>query len=280
MIQTTDSYDRTNQSKNCAEILKMFSKLLILFVFIGGVVCTLDESDETNEPVPGAAYKVSFDKINEYLEKNVESKDADANLAAAKNWLANDLLNNQSEDPNLKEAVKLFTSLDQVASEDSCNENSLEILMNSEAALGGDVLDEEDEEDSSVDGTERNEEEIDRRIEQIFEYYAEKYGSSCLPLDAEPLESKSGDKGYGYQFNQHYYQPTYNQYHPHGYHRRKFQYKVSKYWRKLVHKMRKLRRRRYYAQHHGYHQPHAHHGGNVKFQYNKHNGLEFGANMW
>lgn len=252
----------------------MFYKLIISLAFIGGVACTVDESAQTDELVPGAAYKASFDKINEYLEKNVESKDADANLAAAKNWLANDLLTNQSEDSNLKEAVKLFTSLDQVASEDSCSKNNLEMLMNNEAALGGHVLDVDDEDDDNV---ERDEEEIDRRIEKIFEYYAEKYGSSCLPLDAEPLESKSGDRNY-YQPNQQYYQPAYTYHHPHGYYRRKLMHKISMFGRRL---MRKLRRRRYYmyAQPQAYHQPQAHHGGNVNFQYNKHDGMGFHAHI-
>lgn len=259
--------------------------MLVLLLSIGSVACTTDELAEATEPIPGAIYKVQFDKINEHLTKNVQDKDANANLAAAKEWLANDLSKNPNEDPNLVKAVELFTSLEKVVEVDSCNAESIEILMNNEAAVGGHVLDDDDQE-----------KDIDRRIEQIFDFYAEKYGFSCLPLDALPGESGYGQKNYYYTTNNYYGRCC-------GirlkYHIQKFYARLVNGWRKRVYRYGlKYQNYQPYQPHQPYqpyqphqpHQPYQHHqphrprhgghGGAVNVRYDKNTGLNLDGRVW
>lgn len=206
----------------------MIYKAIILLFLVENIACKTDELSEATEPIPGAIYKVSFDKINEYLEKKVPVKDANENLAALNDWLANDLRKNiPNGDNNLIQAVELFISLDKLAKDDACSENSLEILMNNDAAIRGKILNDEGDDDDV--GHENEDEDLERRIEQIFDFYAEKYGSACIPPEALPGESGTG-----------YYEKSYlDTRGKHG-----VGHRIAEFFRKLKFNLTRLRYRR------------------------------------
>lgn len=147
--------------------------LVDILVFAGSI--SVSYSAPTETPVEcakaidldNAELKQSFDSIDDYLVKNVADDDAEVNLEAAKRWLQKELQTNSES--KIVEALKLFTSLENVPRKEDCNEKSLEVLMKNDAATDGQAL------DPTKVGEKL------RRIEQVIDFYATKHEDSCLP---------------------------------------------------------------------------------------------------
>lgn len=180
--------------------------LVNTLLFTGAIF--VSHSAPTGSPVESAKaidldnadLKQSFDSIDDYLVKNVaKDDDAKVNLEAAKKWLQSELQTNGES--KIVEALKLFTSLENVPREEDCNVKSLEVLMKNDEATDGQAL------DPSKVGRKL------RRVEKVIDFYATKHEDSCLPAVIKSQNTGLSDYNYHNQPNPAWlaqnYPPTY-----------------------------------------------------------------------
>lgn len=253
----------------------MFEIFFMFIVLVATVDCTIGKQTENVESRPDSTFKASFDKINEYLEKSLVDKDPEKNVAVARKWLTDELEKDTGNGKTgLIDAVKLFVSLEDVTKDDTCNDRKLEILMENDAATGGNAINENVEEGSK------------RRVDEIVAYYADKYSNSCIPVETGESQDYP-------------YQGTYDQYGQYGYHnnyrRKGFKKRFKKFWKKLMKRLYYGRRYKY-GYHQGYNQGYNpgynqhyanhnnHHHGNVDVNLHPHGGgelhLHWGKQHW
>lgn len=131
-----------------------------------------------NDGTKKSEFKESFDKIDDYLMKNVDKDDPEANLEAAKEWLKKEESTNANI--NLIEALRVFTGLELILEGDTCDKVKMKILMMNDFATDGHAL------DPSKDVTKL------RRIEKIIDSYATKQADLCITEVDDTADTKSG----------------------------------------------------------------------------------------
>lgn len=154
-------------------ILLSFALLVVTSrVLYGAPIVGVDRPTERSE------FKESFDKIDDYLMKNVDKDDPEANLEAAREWLKKE--QSANGDINLIEALTIFTGLATILKGDTCHEASMKILMMNDSATDGHAL------DPSKDVSKL------RRIEKIIDFYATKQADLCITEVQDTVDTKSG----------------------------------------------------------------------------------------
>lgn len=122
---------------------------------------------------------VLWDRINDYLEKHCQSFDASDNIAAAREWLANNVHDVQ-KDLQLVDAINAFVALSDLGdkNEAHCNWQLHELLKRNDDATRG---------KAHVCRTKLQGKPALRRVEQVIHYFATEHAKNCAFVLAKQL---------------------------------------------------------------------------------------------